>query len=37
MGTVIKYCEDAYPAGEKADVAQRAQGYMIDALEAVSH
>lgn len=33
---VVKYCEDAYPAGEKAEISQRAEGYIIDALEAIS-
>jgi hypothetical protein len=33
---VVKYCEDAYPTGDKTDVSSRAEGYIIDALQAVS-
>jgi len=33
---VVKYCEEAYPTGDKTDITQRAEGYIIDALEAIS-
>ena len=36
MQNVVKYCEDAYPTGDKADVSSRAEGYIIDALDAIA-
>ena len=33
---MVKYCEEAYPAGEKADVSSRAEGYIVDALQAIA-
>jgi len=33
---VVKYCEEAYPAGDKADVSNRAEGYIVDALQAIA-
>ena len=33
---VVKYCEEAYPTGDKTEVSSRAEGYIVDALQAVS-
>lgn len=32
---VVNYCEAAYPTGDKAAVAEQAEGYLTDALQAV--